>query len=138
MSGKTRQHRTIADDAPEEVVAGRIGSGIRLPRAIERLGPADPVKIAEAKAKALAYAEQMSEDEEDEILRGALMDPDNPPLEELLEHKERKRLGRPPLPRTKRSVNLRLDQDVVDFFVKGGAGWQTRINAALRKAVGLK
>lgn len=31
-----------------------------------------------------------------------------------------------------------LDQQVVDFFVASGPGWQTRINAALRKAAGLK
>jgi uncharacterized protein (DUF4415 family) len=33
------------------------------------------------------------------------------------------------------SVTLRLDRDVVDRFKSAGAGWQTRINAALRRAV---
>ena len=37
----------------------------------------------------------------------------------------------------KRQVTLRLDGDVVDRFRAGGPGWQTRINAALRGAVGL-
>jgi uncharacterized protein (DUF4415 family) len=34
-------------------------------------------------------------------------------------------------------VTLRLDPDVIDAFRKGGPGWQSRINAALRSAVGL-
>jgi uncharacterized protein (DUF4415 family) len=80
----------------------------------------------------------MTDEEDEEITAGALSDPDSPLLEEVLERNERRRLGRPPLPRTKRSVHLRLDQDVVDFFVKDGRGWQTRMNAALRKAAGLK
>ena len=46
--------------------------------------------------------------------------------------------GRPPLRgKTKRQVTLRLDPDVVERFRAGGPGWQSRINDALRKAVGL-
>lgn len=46
--------------------------------------------------------------------------------------------GRPPLGgAAKRQVTLRLDPDVLDKFREGGPGWQGRINAALRKAVGL-
>ena len=46
--------------------------------------------------------------------------------------------GRPPLrDRAKRQVTLRLDPDVIERFREGGAGWQGRINAALRKAVGI-
>lgn len=45
--------------------------------------------------------------------------------------------GRPPAERTKDRVTLRLDGDVLDHFRAGGPGWQTRINAALRKAAGL-
>ncbi len=41
--------------------------------------------------------------------------------------------GRPRLSRTKTSVNLRLDQDVLEAFKASGPGWQSRINAALRK-----
>ncbi|USI72703.1 BrnA antitoxin family protein [Sphingomonas morindae] len=37
----------------------------------------------------------------------------------------------------KQSVTLRVDQDVLERFRAEGPGWQTRINAALRKAVGL-
>jgi uncharacterized protein (DUF4415 family) len=46
--------------------------------------------------------------------------------------------GRPPLrDRAKQQVTLRLDPDVINKFREGGPGWQGRINAALRKAVGL-
>jgi uncharacterized protein (DUF4415 family) len=46
--------------------------------------------------------------------------------------------GRPPLGMTpKQQVTLRLDPDVIDAFRSGGPGWQSRINAALRTAVGL-
>lgn len=36
---------------------------------------------------------------------------------------------------TKQQVNVRLDADVLEHFRAGGAGWQTRLNAALRRAV---
>lgn len=45
------------------------------------------------------------------------------------------RRGRPPLDFTKQQVTLRLDQDVIAHFRAGGAGWQSRINAALREAM---
>jgi uncharacterized protein (DUF4415 family) len=35
---------------------------------------------------------------------------------------------------TKRQVTLRLDEDVLTHFKAGGAGWQSRINDALRGA----
>ncbi len=40
--------------------------------------------------------------------------------------------GRPPLGLTKEHVNIRLDADIVQFFRRTGAGWQTRLNNALR------
>ena len=43
------------------------------------------------------------------------------------------RRGRPPLGAPKKLVSLRLDQDIIDRFRAGGPGWQSRINAALRK-----
>jgi uncharacterized protein (DUF4415 family) len=43
----------------------------------------------------------------------------------------------PSLPNVKETVSLRIDRDVLDHFQEGGAGWQERINAALRKAAGL-
>jgi uncharacterized protein (DUF4415 family) len=48
------------------------------------------------------------------------------------------RRGRGPQKRpTKRLVSLRLDPDVIEHFRTRGPGWQARINATLRKAVGL-
>lgn len=40
--------------------------------------------------------------------------------------------GRPRIPNPKVSTTLRLDVDVIEHFRKGGPGWQSRINAALR------
>jgi uncharacterized protein (DUF4415 family) len=45
--------------------------------------------------------------------------------------------GRPPSPRPKQALSLRLDDDVVAYFRRSGRGWQSRINAALRKAAKL-
>ena len=40
------------------------------------------------------------------------------------------------VPGVKQQVTLRIDQDVLEHFQGGGAGWQDRINEALRKAAG--
>jgi uncharacterized protein (DUF4415 family) len=46
------------------------------------------------------------------------------------------RMGRPPLgAAAKTQVTLRLDAEVVDAFRAGGAGWQSRINDVLARAV---
>jgi uncharacterized protein (DUF4415 family) len=42
--------------------------------------------------------------------------------------------GRPPKENPKAQVTLRLDAEVVKHFKAGGPGWQTRINAVLRRA----
>jgi uncharacterized protein (DUF4415 family) len=42
----------------------------------------------------------------------------------------------PPVPGAKELVSLRIDQDVLEHFQSAGAGWQDRINDALRKAAG--
>lgn len=67
---------------------------------------------------------------EPEIVRAAASDPDANILPErfwknalLLET------------RGKRQVTLRLDADVLDFFRRGGRGYQTRINRVLRAFV---
>lgn len=48
--------------------------------------------------------------------------------------------GRPALPERyrKRRVSIMLDPDVIEHFKADGKGWQTRVNAALRKAAGLE
>ena len=40
------------------------------------------------------------------------------------------------LPGVRELVSLRIDQDVLEYFREGGAGWQDRINEALRRAAG--
>ncbi|HEY2659038.1 MAG TPA: BrnA antitoxin family protein [Caulobacteraceae bacterium] len=44
------------------------------------------------------------------------------------------RRGRPKSSDPKLQVTLRLDREVVEKFKAGGAGWQSRINQALRDA----
>jgi uncharacterized protein (DUF4415 family) len=39
-------------------------------------------------------------------------------------------------PGVKETVTLRIDKDVLDHFQEDGPGWQDRINAALRRAIG--
>jgi uncharacterized protein (DUF4415 family) len=60
-----------------------------------------------------------------------------PELEDLAELVRKG--GRPLLPEEvrKRRVTIMLDPDVIAHFRAGGRGWQTRVNAALRKAAGL-
>lgn len=45
--------------------------------------------------------------------------------------------GRPKSDNPKQPVSLRLDREVIDWFKRGGEGWQTRINDELRKAAGI-
>jgi uncharacterized protein (DUF4415 family) len=81
---------------------------------------------------------------DDEIARQIAEDPDTAP--ELTDDWFEKadlhygetllRRGRPPLDLPnlpKKLVSLRIDQDVIDAFRAAGPGWQSRINAALRK-----
>lgn len=36
------------------------------------------------------------------------------------------------IPPKKRAISIRVDEDVLDYFKRGGAGYQRRINAVLR------
>jgi uncharacterized protein (DUF4415 family) len=75
------------------------------------------------------------------------VDPDDVPewTDEMLERADlldgdkviRRGKGRPKLAATKVQVTLRLDGDVIERFRTGGRGWQSRINAALRKQLKL-
>lgn len=42
------------------------------------------------------------------------------------------RRGRPKASQTKQALTVRYDVDVIEAFKATGAGWQTRMNAALR------
>lgn len=44
--------------------------------------------------------------------------------------------GRPRKPSPKVQTTLRLDAEVIDYYRTGGPGWQSRMNAALRKGAG--
>ena len=70
-------------------------------------------------------------------------DPDDAPelLSDFFRHGEVRhgeklvRRGRPPLSgKPKTAITLRLDEDVVEAYRGTGEGWQTRINADLRRA----
>jgi uncharacterized protein (DUF4415 family) len=97
---------------------------------------------------------EMSDEEDAAITAAALSDPDAlpmtdeeldrlrpvwdfPELVEILQ--SHGKLGRPPLPASERKqrVTLHLDPDVLTALRADGRGWQTRANAALRKALNL-
>ena len=44
--------------------------------------------------------------------------------------------GRPRSPSPKVQTTLRLDAEIIDYYKAGGPGWQSRMNAALRKGAG--
>ena len=93
----------------------------------------------------------ITDEEEARIQAGIALDPDNPEITkeefkqmrpfaevfpELMESTRRSR-GRPAMEKPRKVVSLRLDQDVLDSYRASGKGWQSRINADLRKASGL-
>ncbi len=96
-------------------------------------------------------AVEMPDEEEDRrITAAAEADPDNPewteedfarakPLDAYPDLARIVRQGRPALPEDERKqrVTIYLDRDVVERLKAGGKGWQTRANAALRKALGV-
>jgi uncharacterized protein (DUF4415 family) len=47
--------------------------------------------------------------------------------------REQMRRGRPPAESPKQSLTVRYDADIVAAFKASGAGWQTRMNDALRE-----
>jgi len=76
-------------------------------------------------------------EEEKAINEAIAADPDT--FEATDEQFRTARRGRPPLPEAlkKQQVTMLLDKDVIEYFKKDGRGWQTRANAALRKAAGV-
>ncbi len=64
---------------------------------------------------------------EEEIERNAREDPDSLRLEDC----DLTQL-RVVMPKRKKQISLRIDNDVVDFFQSFGRGYQTRMNAVLR------
>ena len=107
---------------------------------------------AEARAKALKYADEMTDEEDAALTRAALADADNPPLADENFAKMRPAVKAAPeivaryrgqrgpqkSKPVKTQLTLRLDREVVEHFKASGPGWTARINEVLRKAAGLK
>ncbi len=55
---------------------------------------------------------------------------------DILQGKRVLKRGRPVAEHRKVSATIRLDEDVIRHFRSEGPGWQTRVNAALRKVIG--
>lgn len=55
------------------------------------------------------------------------------PFSGLPDELQRKLRGRPKAAVTKERITIRLSRDVVERFRASGAGWQTRVDAALRE-----
>ena len=77
-----------------------------------------------------------SDAEDAVITAAALSDPDAQPLTNT-DFKKLKRIGRPVATNPKVSVNLRLDEDLLEVLRASGSGWQTRVNDELRAALRL-
>lgn len=86
-------------------------------------------RIAEARAA-------ITPEEDAAITAAAEADPDNPILTDEDFARMVPSRGRPRLDRPKVPVTLRVDADVLERFKSSGKGWQSRMNEALRKAVG--
>ncbi|NUT63514.1 BrnA antitoxin family protein [Herbaspirillum sp. C9C3] len=69
------------------------------------------------------------------ITAAALSDPDNPPLtaKDFEAMQPARSRGRPAGSGTKVQVTMRFDIDVLEAFKSQGAGWQSRMNGALRE-----
>ncbi|MFT3967752.1 MAG: BrnA antitoxin family protein [Sphingobium sp.] len=59
-------------------------------------------------------------------------------VQHALAEREARRVNRGGRPKgaAKQQVTLRLDKDIVEKLRASGAGWQTRVNEMLRRAVG--
>ena len=107
--------------------------------------PKNEDKWQEARRKALAYADSLTDEEDARITAAALADPDAQPWTDEMWAKsmtfdERQKLraeARAAGGGTAPTDVLHIDADVIEHFRKSGQGWQKRVNEALRKAAGL-
>ena len=94
-------------------------------------------------------ADAMTDEEDAAITAAAVRDPDNPlltkadwarmrPIDPERLKRWRGQSGRQKSQPMKLRVSLRLDPDIVAHFKQHGPGWQSRLNATLRKALRLK
>ena len=86
----------------------------------------------EARRRALASLETISDAEEAAINAGIAADSDVPELGEAWFATAR-RGGRPKADTPKEAISIRLDRDVLDHFRAAGPGWQSQINRILRR-----
>jgi len=105
-----------------------------------------------ARRKATRSLAQISDEEDRKLTQAAAADPDNPIIDEPIfermrpaaetapeiVRRARGQRGAQKSKPVKTLISLRLDPDVVQHFRRGGRGWQSRINQALRKAVKLR
>ena len=68
---------------------------------------------------------------DDDIERAVASDPDAAPIATSAWLRRARLLE----PRPKKAVSIRLDEDLIRWFKRGGRGYQTRINAVLRAYV---
>lgn len=96
----------------------------------------------------LESLEAITEEEEAAINAGIAADPDAReltdedfaemrPHAEFMRDFEARRRGRPKQETVKASVTMRVDSDVLEAWRATGPGWQSRMNEALRRAIGL-
>ena len=88
------------------------------------------------RARIAAARAALTPEEDAAITAAAEADPDNPPLTDEDFARMVPSRGRPRLANPKVPVTLRVDADVLERFKATGKGWQSRMNEALRKAVG--
>lgn len=72
-----------------------------------------------------------------------MIDRDNPEWTDEMFAKAKRgsrvaRLGRPVLERPKVATTIRIDADIIEAFKATGAGWQTRMNAALKEWLAMR
>jgi uncharacterized protein (DUF4415 family) len=99
--------------------------------------------MAENKAATYSNLAKVDATTDEEIARQIAEDPDTAPelTDDWFDRADlhygetllRRGRGRPRTETPKKLVSLRLDRDVIDAFRAGGPGWQSRLNAALRK-----
>ncbi|HEX7386127.1 MAG TPA: BrnA antitoxin family protein [Castellaniella sp.] len=77
-------------------------------------------------------------EEDAAITKAAMSDPDSLPFTDDEWEAVRstvRRPGRPPVTVRRPAMTMRVDADVLEHLRASGKGWQTRVNALLRKAV---
>jgi uncharacterized protein (DUF4415 family) len=111
----------------------------------------DKLMWREARQRARQSVATMTDREDADLTAAARADADNPPLEDdawkrmrpavevkfKIVARYRGQRGSQKTP-TKQLVSLRIDADVLEYFKAQGPGWQSRMNAALRKAAKFK